>query len=143
MKASTKLAAAVMDNSAQNLAALRWTSSVGDPGSVAGTADNSERFLQQAAAHLIDFNVAAVSRTDTLVVVPKSLSMNEIRARAVQFTRDWQDEPGDERQQAQSYVREPKPSNSFATLTRVERSIDEALTFWMNTTARSFSSVSM
>lgn len=46
MKASTKLAAAVMDNSGQNLAALRWTSSVGDPGSVAGTVDNSDRFLQ-------------------------------------------------------------------------------------------------
>ncbi|WP_286605297.1 hypothetical protein [Variovorax sp. J22P240] len=33
---------------------------------------------------------------------------------------------------AQSYVREAKPSNSCATLTRVEPSIDEALTFWMN-----------
>lgn len=33
---------------------------------------------------------------------------------------------------AQSYVREPKPSNGFATLTRVERSIDDALTSWMN-----------
>jgi len=32
--------------------------------------------------------------------------MNEIRARAAQFTRDWQDEPGDERQQAQSFVRD-------------------------------------
>lgn len=32
--------------------------------------------------------------------------MNEIRARAAQFTRDWQNEPGDERQQAQSFVRD-------------------------------------
>uniref|UniRef100_A0A914CVS0 Glutaredoxin domain-containing protein n=1 Tax=Acrobeloides nanus TaxID=290746 RepID=A0A914CVS0_9BILA len=43
---------------------------------------------------------------DTVGIVPKSLSMNEIRARAAQFTRDWQDEPGDERQQAQSFVRD-------------------------------------
>lgn len=32
--------------------------------------------------------------------------MNEIRTRAVRFIRDWQDEPGDERQQGQSYVRD-------------------------------------
>lgn len=32
--------------------------------------------------------------------------MNEIRTRAAQFTRDWQGEPGDERQQAQSFVRD-------------------------------------
>ncbi len=38
--------------------------------------------------------------------VPKSLSMNETRARAAQFIRDWQDEPGEERQQAQSFVRD-------------------------------------
>lgn len=38
--------------------------------------------------------------------VPKSLSMNEIRTRAAQFSRDWKDEPGDERQQAQSFVRD-------------------------------------
>lgn len=36
----------------------------------------------------------------------KSLSMNEIRTRATQLIRDWQDEPGDERQQSQSYVRD-------------------------------------
>jgi len=41
-----------------------------------------------------------------VVIVPKSLSMNEIRTRAAQFIRDWQDEPGDERQQAQSFVRD-------------------------------------
>ncbi|WP_295817053.1 DNA methyltransferase [uncultured Microbacterium sp.] len=38
--------------------------------------------------------------------MPKSLSMNEIRTRAAQFIRDWQSEPGDERQQAQSFVRD-------------------------------------
>jgi hypothetical protein len=38
--------------------------------------------------------------------VKKSLSMNEIRTRAARFTREWQDEPGDERQQAQSFVRD-------------------------------------
>lgn len=32
--------------------------------------------------------------------------MNEIRTRAAQFIRDWQNEPGDERQQAQSFVRD-------------------------------------
>lgn len=32
--------------------------------------------------------------------------MNEIRSRAARFFRDWQDEPGDERQQAQSFVRD-------------------------------------
>lgn len=32
--------------------------------------------------------------------------MNEIRTRAAQFIRDWQGEPGDERQQAQSFVRD-------------------------------------
>ncbi|MEE6388165.1 DNA methyltransferase [Microbacterium paraoxydans] len=41
-----------------------------------------------------------------MVIVPKSLSMNEIRTRASQFIRDWQDEPGEERQQAQSFVRD-------------------------------------
>lgn len=40
------------------------------------------------------------------MAVPKSLSMNEIRSRAAQFARDWKDEPGDERQQAQSFVRD-------------------------------------
>jgi hypothetical protein len=38
--------------------------------------------------------------------VPKSLSMNEIRARAARFIREWQGEPADERQQAQSFVRD-------------------------------------
>lgn len=38
--------------------------------------------------------------------MPKSLSMNEIRARAARFTREWQHETGDERQQAQSFVRD-------------------------------------
>ncbi|MFJ4286742.1 DNA methyltransferase [Paenarthrobacter nicotinovorans] len=32
--------------------------------------------------------------------------MNEIRTRAARFSRDWQHEPGDERQQAQSFVRD-------------------------------------
>ncbi|GGK97265.1 methylase [Salinibacterium xinjiangense] len=32
--------------------------------------------------------------------------MNEIRTRAARFSRDWQREPGDERQQAQSFVRD-------------------------------------
>lgn len=32
--------------------------------------------------------------------------MNEIRSRAARFARDWKDEPGDERQQAQSFVRD-------------------------------------
>jgi hypothetical protein len=32
--------------------------------------------------------------------------MNEIRSRAAKFIRDWKDEPGDERQQAQSFVRD-------------------------------------
>jgi len=32
--------------------------------------------------------------------------MNEIRTRAARFSRDWQYEPGDERQQAQSFVRD-------------------------------------
>lgn len=32
--------------------------------------------------------------------------MNEIRNRAARFARDWQNEPGDERQQAQSFVRD-------------------------------------
>lgn len=40
------------------------------------------------------------------MLVPKSLSMNEIRTRAAQFSREWMDEPGDERQQAQSFVRD-------------------------------------
>lgn len=38
--------------------------------------------------------------------VAKTLSMNEIRSRAARFARDWKDEPGDERQQAQSFVRD-------------------------------------
>lgn len=41
-----------------------------------------------------------------MVFMPRSLSMNEIRNRAAQFIRDWQDEPGEERQQAQSFVRD-------------------------------------
>lgn len=32
--------------------------------------------------------------------------MNEIRTRAARFTREWQEEPGDERQQAQSFLRD-------------------------------------
>lgn len=32
--------------------------------------------------------------------------MNEIRTRAARFSREWRDEPGDERQQAQSFVRD-------------------------------------
>lgn len=36
----------------------------------------------------------------------KALSLNEIRRRAAQFVVDWRDEPGDERQQAQSFVRD-------------------------------------
>ncbi|MDQ0615300.1 hypothetical protein QF046_002941 [Microbacterium sp. W4I4] len=36
----------------------------------------------------------------------KSLSLNEIRTRAAKLSRDWGDEPGDERQQAQSFVRD-------------------------------------
>ncbi|WP_285117307.1 DNA methyltransferase [Leifsonia sp. fls2-241-R2A-40a] len=36
----------------------------------------------------------------------KSLSLNEIRSRAAKLSRDWADEPGDERQQAQSFVRD-------------------------------------
>lgn len=32
--------------------------------------------------------------------------MNEIRTRAAQFANEWRDEPGDERQQAQSFVRD-------------------------------------
>lgn len=39
-------------------------------------------------------------------IVAKNLSMNEIRSRAARFARDWKDEPGDERQQAQSFVRD-------------------------------------
>ena len=38
--------------------------------------------------------------------MPKSLSLNEIRSRAAKLSRDWADEPGDERQQAQSFVRD-------------------------------------
>lgn len=38
--------------------------------------------------------------------VAKTLSINEIRSRAARFARDWKDEPGDERQQAQSFVRD-------------------------------------
>ncbi|MGD8168561.1 class I SAM-dependent DNA methyltransferase [Herbiconiux sp. P16] len=38
--------------------------------------------------------------------MPKSMSMNEIRTRAARFSRDWKHEPGDERQQAQSFVRD-------------------------------------
>ncbi|UOW00900.1 DNA methyltransferase [Agrococcus sp. SCSIO52902] len=36
----------------------------------------------------------------------KALSLNEIRARAARFSRDWADSPGDERQDAQSFVRD-------------------------------------
>ncbi|GLI32534.1 MULTISPECIES: class I SAM-dependent DNA methyltransferase [Brachybacterium] len=36
----------------------------------------------------------------------KALSLNEIRRRAAQFVVDWRDEPGDERQQAQSFIRD-------------------------------------
>lgn len=32
--------------------------------------------------------------------------MNEIRSRAARFSRSWKDEPGDERQQAQPFVRD-------------------------------------
>jgi hypothetical protein len=38
--------------------------------------------------------------------VPKSLSLNEIRGRAARFALDWQDTPGDERQDAQTFVRD-------------------------------------
>lgn len=38
--------------------------------------------------------------------MPKMLSMNEIRSRAARFAHDWILEPGDERQQAQSFVRD-------------------------------------
>lgn len=36
----------------------------------------------------------------------KSLTLNEIRKRAAAFSSSWKDEPGDERQQAQTFVRE-------------------------------------
>ena len=36
----------------------------------------------------------------------KALSLNEIRRRAAQFVVEWRDEPGDERQQAQSFIRD-------------------------------------
>ena len=36
----------------------------------------------------------------------KALSLNEIRRRSAQFVVDWRDEPGDERQQAQSFIRD-------------------------------------
>lgn len=38
--------------------------------------------------------------------MPKSLSINEIRTRAARFSREWQHDPGEERQQAQSFVRD-------------------------------------
>lgn len=38
--------------------------------------------------------------------VSKPLSLNEIRSRAAQFVLDWRDSPGDERQDAQSFVRD-------------------------------------
>ncbi|HLS03007.1 MAG TPA: type IIL restriction-modification enzyme MmeI, partial [Beutenbergiaceae bacterium] len=38
--------------------------------------------------------------------VSKAVSWNEIRRRCAQFVSDWKDEPGQERQQAQSFVRE-------------------------------------
>lgn len=38
--------------------------------------------------------------------VSKPLSLNEIRTRAAQFVIDWRDSPGDERQDAQSFVRD-------------------------------------
>ncbi|MGP5641648.1 DNA methyltransferase [Brachybacterium tyrofermentans] len=36
----------------------------------------------------------------------KALALNEIRRRCARFVVDWRDEPGDERQQAQSFVRD-------------------------------------
>lgn len=36
----------------------------------------------------------------------KALSLNEIRRRCSQVVVDWRDEPGEERQQAQSFVRD-------------------------------------
>lgn len=36
----------------------------------------------------------------------KPLSLNEIRSRGAQFALDWKDSPGDERQDAQSFVRD-------------------------------------
>lgn len=36
----------------------------------------------------------------------KSLSLNEIHRRSAQFVVDWREEPGDERQQAQSFIRD-------------------------------------
>lgn len=36
----------------------------------------------------------------------KTLSLNEIRQRCVQFVIDWREEPGEEKQQAQSFVRQ-------------------------------------
>lgn len=41
-----------------------------------------------------------------LCFMAKSLSMNEIRGRAAQFIRDWRNQPGQERQQGQSFVRD-------------------------------------
>lgn len=38
--------------------------------------------------------------------MPKALSLNEIRGRAAQFAVDWKDSPGDERQDAQTFVRD-------------------------------------
>lgn len=37
---------------------------------------------------------------------PKALSLNEIRTKCAQFVLDWQDSVGDERQEAQSFVRD-------------------------------------
>lgn len=39
-------------------------------------------------------------------LVAKTMSMNEIRSRAARLARDWENEPGEERQQAQSFVRD-------------------------------------
>lgn len=38
--------------------------------------------------------------------MPKALSLNEIRSRAARFALEWKDSPGDERQDAQSFVRD-------------------------------------
>ncbi len=38
--------------------------------------------------------------------MPKALALNEIRSRAASFALDWSDSPGDERQDAQSFIRD-------------------------------------
>lgn len=38
--------------------------------------------------------------------MPKALALNEIRSRAASFALDWRDSPGDERQDAQSFIRD-------------------------------------